>query len=518
MAGGPYAPTITFGAAGTIASTTLYLRLAANSAAGSYSGNITLNSIGATQQILSISSGTVATKSLTVTGLSGINKIYDGNANATASGAASLSGVVGSDDVALSGTPIFTFGSANVGTAVAVTTSGYTLSGSNAGNYTLTQPSLSANITAKELTISGASVTSRAYNGTTTVAVTGGSLVGVVSPDAVNLGGSPTGTVASATVGEGKAVTVTGYSISGAQAGNYSLTQPTGLTVNITKATPTISTAPTASAITFGQTLADSTLSGGTASVPGTFAFTTPATAPNAGTASQGVTFTPADAANYNSATTSVNVTVNKAAATITLGDLVATFDGEAKAASASTVPQGLNVMLTYDGSAVAPSAVGSYAVVGTIDDANYQGSASGTLVIEKISRPTLADLLADLYSLSGVDAEALADPDSDGFPNLIEYAFGSSPVLPASLPEAARLVIGENATSFSAIVRDDSNLTAIPQFSVDLVTWGVAGITELDTAEVSQDGVPSGFTRRTWKIEGSMPQMYLRWRVKYGD
>ena len=174
--------------------------------------------------------------------------------------------------------------------------------------------------------------------------------------------------------------------------------------------------------------------------------------------------------------------------------------------------------MLTYDGSVVAPSAVGSYAVVGTIDDANYQGSASGTLVIEKISRPTLADLLADLYSLSGVDAEALADPDSDGVPNLIEYAFGSSPVLPASLPEAARLVIGENATSFSAIVRDDSNLTAIPQFSVDLVTWGVAGITELDTAEVSQDGVPSGFTRRTWKIEGSMPQMYLRWRVKYGD
>jgi hypothetical protein len=209
---------------------------------------------------------------------------------------------------------------------------------------------------------------------------------------------------------------------------------------------------------------------------------------------------------------------IAKATATITLGDLVATFDGKAKAASVSTVPQGLNVILTYDGSAVAPLAVGSYSVVGTIDDANYQGSASGTLVIEEISRPPLADVLADLYSLSGVDAEALADPDSDGVPNLIEYAFGSSPVLPASLPGATRFVIEENATSYSAIVRNDSNLTVIPQFSMDLVTWGVAGIMELNTAEVSQDGVPNGFTRRTWKIEGSMPRLYLRLQVEYDD
>ncbi|NDF06836.1 MAG: hypothetical protein EB066_10490, partial [Betaproteobacteria bacterium] len=52
----------------------------------------------------------------------------------------------------------------------------------------------------------------------------------------------------------------------------------------IAKATPTISAAPTASAITYGQRLADSTLNGGTASTAGTYAFTTPSTAPNAGT------------------------------------------------------------------------------------------------------------------------------------------------------------------------------------------------------------------------------------------
>jgi alpha-galactosidase len=141
-----YATSITFGTAGTIVPTTISVRLEASSPAGSYSGNITLNSNGAPQQILSISSGTVAAKSLTVTGLTGTNKIYNGNSNATASGAAALTGVVGADDVSLAGTPVYTFDSADVGTAVAITTTGYTLAGANAGNYTLTQPGLSATI------------------------------------------------------------------------------------------------------------------------------------------------------------------------------------------------------------------------------------------------------------------------------------------------------------------------------------------------------------------------------------
>ncbi|NBT24108.1 hypothetical protein EBT11_05620, partial [bacterium] len=77
------------------------------------------------------------------------------------------------------------------------------------------------------------------------------------------------------------------------------------------KATPTISVAPTASGITFGQTLANSTLTGGTASVAGIFTFTTPSMAPNVGTASQGVTFTPSDTNNYNTVNITVSVTVN---------------------------------------------------------------------------------------------------------------------------------------------------------------------------------------------------------------
>lgn len=85
------------------------------------------------------------------------------------------------------------------------------------------------------------------------------------------------------------------------------------ITVNVTvnKATPTVDTWPTASAIVYGQTLASSTLSGGDASVGGTFAFDSPATVPDAGTYIADVTFTPTDTARYNTVAGTVDVAVN---------------------------------------------------------------------------------------------------------------------------------------------------------------------------------------------------------------
>jgi BspA type Leucine rich repeat region (6 copies)/Putative Ig domain len=87
-------------------------------------------------------------------------------------------------------------------------------------------------------------------------------------------------------------------------------TATTSVSVTVSKATPVINTAPTASAITYGQTLASSTLSGGSASVAGNFAWVYPNVSPGVGSF-QGVAFTPNDTANYNTVTTSVSVTVN---------------------------------------------------------------------------------------------------------------------------------------------------------------------------------------------------------------
>ena len=78
--------------------------------------------------------------------------------------------------------------------------------------------------------------------------------------------------------------------------------------------------------------MAASSLSGGAASVGGTFAFTTPGTAPAAGTTAQGVTFTPTNTANYSTVSGSVSVTVNPLPAMLTGSRL---YDGTVEVAAA---------------------------------------------------------------------------------------------------------------------------------------------------------------------------------------
>ena len=160
-------------------------------------------------------------------------------------------------------------------------------------------------------------------------------------------------------------------------------TSTTG-TVNVTanKATPAVTSPPTASAITYGQSLSDSTLSGGVASVAGNFTWTTPSTTPAAGTALQAYTFTPNDTDNFTSTSGMVSFTVHKAIAGIVLGDLTARYDGTAKPVSVVTTPEGLSVNLAYNGEASAPADVGTYEVLATIDDPNYAGTTSQQLII----------------------------------------------------------------------------------------------------------------------------------------
>ena len=94
--------------------------------------------------------------------------------------------------------------------------------------------------------------------------------------------------------------------------GNYVAASSSATAFTISKATPTISVAPTATDIILGQALSTSTLSGGTASpAGGSFALTSPSTVPvSTGSYSASVTYTPTDVANYNTATTNVNVSV----------------------------------------------------------------------------------------------------------------------------------------------------------------------------------------------------------------
>ena len=97
------------------------------------------------------------------------------------------------------------------------------------------------------------------------------------------------------------------------------------ITVKVTKATPVIAENPTATALTYGQKLSDSTLTGGKAAyqtadgteITGTFAWKNSSSKPtvaDSGKTEYDVTFTPSDTANYNAVGIKLSLTVNKAA------------------------------------------------------------------------------------------------------------------------------------------------------------------------------------------------------------
>lgn len=141
----------------------------------------------------------------------------------------------------------------------------------------------------------------------------------------LTIGQSYTELGASVSGGLSTTATVSG-SVNTSLAGTYTLTYSgtdtagnvgtATRTVIVGKAAPNITQPPTASPLTAGQKLSASTLSGGTASVPGTFAWSNPdEKVTTAGTAQYQVTFTPTDTANYNTATAMVSVTANQGTA-----------------------------------------------------------------------------------------------------------------------------------------------------------------------------------------------------------
>ena len=361
----------------SVSNTTIYVRLKASATAGSYNNlNISITGGGDDKNVTTSSTGnTVTAKTLTITGLTFENKVYDRTTTASATGTAALSGVESGDtaNVSLDGTPAYTFVSAGVGTSIAITTAGYSISGSASGNYSLTQPSGNANITVAPLTVSGASATDRAYNTLTTVAIAGGTLSGVIAGDAVTLGGSPAGTVGTAAPSDGKPVTVTGFSISGTGAGNYSLSQPTGLTVNIAKASQTILGVATTLTKTFGDaaySLGASVASGETLSYSSDNSAV--ATVNSAGlvtiigAGSANISVSQAGNDNYNAASSATQaLTVNKANQTITFGALATKLTTDAAFALNATASSGSTVTFTSSNTGVATVLGNTVTIVG---------------------------------------------------------------------------------------------------------------------------------------------------------
>jgi hypothetical protein len=248
--------------------------------------------------------GSITPAPVSIRGVIANSKTYDGTtADTFNSGAASLYGILPGDtsSVTLDASGAAgVFSQSNVGNGLVVTANGFALSGSKAFDYLLVQPSgFTANITPATLTIIGVSANNKVYDATNAASLNlvNAGLSGVAAGDNITLSDSgATATFAQSNVGNNLAVTATGFSISGSAAGNYVLSQPSGLVANITPALLNVTLSGNPTKIYDGTNAAtipsaDFTVSGWIAGQGGTVAQSSSSTyaTPNAGS---GITVT----------------------------------------------------------------------------------------------------------------------------------------------------------------------------------------------------------------------------------
>ncbi len=186
---------------------------------------------------LNLSSGTASITTLTinVSTLTANNKTYDQTTSATYSETPALVGTIDGDDLSIVAGDA-NFADANVADNITVTYSNFALSGTDASNYTLTQPVDSyANIEPITLTVNGIDINDKTYDATTDATFIGTPyLSGILDGDDVTLNTeSLTALFETKTVGEGKIVYVDNILISGSAIGNYTISATGTFTASI---------------------------------------------------------------------------------------------------------------------------------------------------------------------------------------------------------------------------------------------------------------------------------------------
>ena len=337
-------------------------------------------------------------------------------------------------------------GTANSVTAT-VTVTAKTLAGISLGNLAATYDGNPKSATANT-TPAGLSV-NFTYNGSATAPTSAGTYAVVGTINDTNYQGSATGSLviskATATVTLGSLATIYNGSAKPATA----TTSPAGLSVNFTYNGS--ATAPT---------------SAGTYTVVGTINDT-----------------------NYQGSANG-SLVISKATATVTLGSLAAIYNGSAKPATATTSPAGLSVNFTYDGSATAPTSAGTYAVVGTINDTNYQGSANGSLVISKATATVALGSLAATYNGSAKSATATTTPAGLS----VNFTYDGSATAPTSAGTYA--VVGTiNDTNYQG--SSNGSLVISKATATDLGSLAATynGSAKSATATTMPDGLSVNFT-----------------------
>lgn len=139
---------------------------------------------------------------------------------------------------------------------------------------------------------------------------------------------------------------------------------------------------------------------------------------------------------------------ITQASATITLGTLTQTYDASPKPVTSTTSPAGLGVTYTYNGASSPPLNAGSYEVAATINDPNYTGAGSGTLVIGKASGAIALSNLNPTYDGAPKPASVATTPA--GLAISLTYDGNASAPVNAGSYAVAAMINDANYTGFT--------------------------------------------------------------------
>jgi hypothetical protein len=214
---------------------------------GTAAGNYQLASTTATTE------ATISPAPLKITATSD-TKTYDGTTTATAT--PTVSGLISTDTVT---GLIETFDTKDVGTGKTLTVTAYTVNNGNGGaDYEVTTVRSTGTIIPATVSVSGLTADNKVYDGTTAAILdfNAAALVGVLPGDTVTLDTmDTTGTIASSQAGSNIPVAVSGLTLGGPQAPDYTLARQPSTTATIRPATATITLTASDSSAVYGQSI-----------------------------------------------------------------------------------------------------------------------------------------------------------------------------------------------------------------------------------------------------------------------
>lgn len=282
---------------------------------------------------------------------------------------------------------------------------------------------------------------------------------------------------------------------------NHSDTDPVEVKITIAKATPAY-TVPTGLTATYGDTLADVTLTSGWAWDDDT------ASVGNVGSNTFSATFTPDDTDNYNTVTENLTVTVSAkdiTGAVITLGGSL-TYTGQQQTQQiASVTVDGLTVTYTVTGNTGTDAGDYNLTVTGTgnftgtatkewtIAKANYNGATdvSGTVLAnwpDKVTLPAIPDGAS--YGAAST-TDGLTGLSIEG--GVLHYTGGASIVEDQKYEITVPVNGGQNYENYNITV----TLTGTDKQVLDITGVTAQGGTYNGQAQTGYTGTPSaeGFT-----------------------